>query len=98
MFCPECPDEGTGEAVTDTSAWADKCFSAVNGRMPTYPAESSTLLRDLDLDGTPERLEARGTGNASKTIYVFRQSAGGNVYLGSFDASLTFEVSRAGPG
>jgi hypothetical protein len=68
---------------------------AANGRLPEAGniSESDFDYRDIDLDGAPERLEIRGTGNASKQIYVFRQTEGGFEYLGRLDAHPSFVVS-----
>ena len=94
QFPPECPREATEGLIEDPSAWADRCFMAVNGRPPDTRnvGETDSVSRDLDLDGTPERLEIRGTGNASKSIYVFRQGDAGFEYLGRLDAHPSFTV------
>ncbi|MEX0737754.1 MAG: hypothetical protein WD071_00270 [Pseudohongiella sp.] len=93
-FPPECPAEGTMERLDSPSAWADQCFKAVTGRLPSCSDETGTDNRDLDLDGTLELLEIRGTGNSSKQIYVFRQSESGFFYMGELTAHPSFTVSR----
>ena len=67
---------------------------AMNGRVPDAKniGESGSEYRDIDLDGTPERLEIRGTGNASKQIYVFRRTESGFEYMGELNAHPSFVV------
>lgn len=93
-FPPECPSEGTMEVTRDPSAWADKCFQATNGRLPSHQhrGETVSLSRDIDLDGIPELLEVRGVGNKIKQIYVFRNSDEGYKYLGKLNAHPEFFV------
>lgn len=90
---PECPRHATTQAVEDPAAWADDCFEAVAGRAPD-PArhETQTRMQDIDLDGRPERLEIRGTGQKLKQIYVFRPGGGKARYLGRLDAHPGFMV------
>lgn len=93
-FGPECSTEGTLEIVEDTASWADNCFAAITGRYPSTEniGESRTLMRDIDLDGTDEVLELRGTGNITNPIYVFKKTDEGNLYLGHLIANTTLEV------
>ena len=91
-FPPECPARGSMEIVESPKDWADQCFRAVTGRLPSYSSEANSEDRDVDLDGSLERLEIRGTGNASKQIYVFRRSEAGFQYLGKLTAHPSFEV------
>lgn len=104
-FHAECPTQGRGEVVSDPAAWADACFQAINGRMPIRAAhEAFVLQRDIDLDGHKEWIEARGTGQAAKSMYVFRQARSGTQhdsdarvsyrYLGMFNANPAFHVMR----
>lgn len=91
----ECPSKGTLDLVADAAAWADSCFSRTTGRRPEESeGESDRQFRDMDLDGTEELLEIRGTGNRSKAIYVFRNTADGFVYLGTLHANPAFEIER----
>ena len=41
-----------------------------------------------------ELLEARGTGNASKSMYVFKKEKGKYLYMGELNANPDFEVYR----
>ena len=93
-FPPECPKEGTGENVSDPHAWANRCFKAVNGRDPNPDVigESTTLYRDIDLDGENERLEVTGVGNSFKQIYVFKISGKQNHYMGELNANLSLKA------
>lgn len=50
------------------------------------------MTRDIDLDGIPEQLEARGTGK-SKQIYVFKTEDSGQIYIGMLTAHPTFYVA-----
>lgn len=98
-FGEECPTKGTFEVVSDTDQWADMCFSRSTGRKPNPDRrESSRLFRDVDLDGTEELLEARGTDYRSKTIYVFRSTTEGFVYIGALHAHPEFKVTKAPDG
>ncbi|MEM6543272.1 MAG: hypothetical protein AAF680_00110 [Pseudomonadota bacterium] len=92
---PECPRQATAGVIENPSSWADRCFMAVNGRLPEADAtgESSSDYRDVDVDGNEELLEVRGVGNASKQIYVFRPTESGFEYLGELNAHPTFAVS-----
>lgn len=92
---PECPRRGTLEVVQDPAAWADQCFVALYTRLPQKGpvGESATEVRDIDLDGVGERLEIRGMGNASKSIYVFKVVGRDLVYLGEFGAHPSFAVA-----
>jgi hypothetical protein len=94
QFSPECPREAITELIQEPRVWADRCFMAVNGRPPDSAniGEADSDTRDIDLDGNPEHLEIRGTGNASKQIYVFRQVQAGFEYLGRLDAHPSFIV------
>jgi hypothetical protein len=93
-FPPECPRAGSMEIIDNPSQWADQCFKAVNGRLPSSASlgETSSEDRDIDLDGTLEHLEIRGTGNAMKQIYVFSESDMGFIYLGVLNAQPSFDV------
>ena len=93
-FPPECPRKGNLEIIESPSNWADQCFKAINGRLPSLanPGETDLAYRDIDLDGVAERLEIRGTGNAMKQIYVFKTSAEGFLYVGELNAHPRFEV------
>jgi hypothetical protein len=67
---------------------------AVSGRLPVEDlGETDTVYRDIDLDGTEERLEIRGTGNAAKQIYVFKEAGRGFEYLGRLNAHPSFTVT-----
>ena len=83
-FPPECPKQAIEGVIEDPGSWADRCFMAVNGRLPNAEqiGESDSDYRDLDLDGDEELLEIRGVGNARKQIYVFRPTESGFEYLG----------------
>ena len=74
---------------------ADRCFVAGTMRLPNpeHVGESESQLRDIDLDGVPERLEIRGTGNASRAIYVFKPTGAGYTYMGILPAHPSFTVS-----
>ncbi len=100
QFPPECPPQGTLEIVESPAEWADQCFAAINGRNPDphFIGESTSLTRDIDLDGVDERLESRGTGNSVKQIYAFRVAERGFVYLGELNAHPSFTVSRDAAG
>lgn len=91
-FSPECPTRGSMEIVENPNVWADQCFQAVTGRLPSYSGEASSEDRDVDLDGSLERLEIRGTGNASKQIYVFSRLEAGFQYMGELTAHPSFDV------
>ena len=91
-FPPECPSAGTMEIVADPGTWADRCFQATSGRPPSNSHETSTLRRDIDLDGTLELLEVRGVGMALKQIFVFSQSEDGFRYIGELHAHPSFRV------
>jgi hypothetical protein len=95
-FPPECPGKGTMEAVDNPSEWADQCFKAVNGRLPSAnnPGEIDSIDRDIDLDGTLERLEIRGVGNKLKQIYVFQNSNRIFKYMGVLIAHPEFFVAK----
>ncbi len=92
----ECPAKGNMETVQNPSDWADQCFKAINGRLPESQtlAETASSNRDVDLDGVPERLEIRGTGNKLKQIYVFRVSSADFRYMGMLTAHPEFFVAR----
>lgn len=98
-FGDECPSKGTLETVADTDEWADSCFSRTTGRKPNKKQrESDRLFRDMDLDGTEELLEVRGTSDSSKTIYVFRSTTDGFAYLGALQAHPSFQIDRSADG
>ena len=98
-FGDECPTKGTLEVVSDTDEWADSCFSRTTGRKPIKEQrESERMFRDMDLHGTEELLEVRGTGNSSKTIYVFHSTTEGFVYLGALQAHPEFQIDREADG
>ncbi|MDH3336843.1 MAG: hypothetical protein OER22_01715 [Gammaproteobacteria bacterium] len=98
-FGDECPSKGTLDAVGDTDEWADSCFSRTTGRRSAKDhGESDRLFRDMDLDGTEELLEVRGSGNSSKTIYVLRSTTEGFIYLGALQAHPNFQIDRAADG
>ena len=92
----ECPTRGSSETVQDPAMTADRCFVAGSIRLPDaeHLGETASQLRDIDLDGVPERLEIRGAGNASKAIYIFRESPAGYRYLGELNAHPMFFVAR----
>lgn len=96
FFPPECPVRATFEIVDDPSKWADTCFQAANGRLPSSEAsgETGSIYRDLNLDGTDERLELRGVGNKLKQIYVFDRADRGFRYIGRLNAAPNFYVAR----
>ena len=58
-FPPECPAKGSMEIIAKPTLWADSCFKALNGRLPSEfnIGETSSVYRDIDLDGTAELLE-----------------------------------------
>lgn len=91
---PECPLEATFEIVEDPAHWADQCFLAFNTRLPdrSIVGEAETEYRDIDLDGVDERLEIRGPGNASRSIYIFEQGEDGFRYIGTLRAHPSFVV------
>jgi len=95
-FPPECPTKAIPNVIEDTKIWADNCFKAITGRYPgpKWKGESSTLWRDIDLDGIPEILEIRGTGQKVKSIYVFKPSKLGFKYLGKLRVSPAFYVAK----
>jgi hypothetical protein len=99
-FPAECPSKATYEIVDDPGAWADQCFRAMNGRLPSpyNVGESQTTARDLNSDGKLEHLEVRGTGNKLKQIYVFDETPDGYIYAGLLTASIDFEVVDEGQG
>jgi hypothetical protein len=67
---------------------------AITGRLPdpNNLGETGSDARDINLDGTLERLEIRGTGNSAKQIYVFRRVGAAFEYLGRLDAHPSFVV------
>lgn len=93
QFALQCPVEATTGLIEDPASWADQCFAAANGRLPA-PAQGETAMamRDINLDGSPEHLEVRGTGQAAKQIYVFSPTEDGYEYLGRLDAHPSFTV------
>lgn len=91
-FPPECPTRGTMEIVESPKNFADQCFLAVTGRLPSNDGEADSVDRDMDLDGSLEHLEIRGAGNASRQIYVFRRSEDKFQYAGELIAHPSFEV------
>lgn len=95
QFPAECPRRGTLEVLEHPAAWADQCFAALNGRMPRldHVGETSSAMRDINLDGADERLEIRGVGNSAKSIYVFEVIQAGYVYLGLLEAHPSFTVA-----
>ncbi len=95
LFPPECPEKGTFNVVNNPKQWADKCFKAVNGRMPKKEhGETLSFTKDIDLDGVGELIEARGTGQASKTMYIFKIENSKYLYMGALNAYPEFEIYR----
>ena len=91
----ECPRAGTGEVVSDPAVVVDRCALAVTFRNdPRVPA----IYRDIDLDGSVERIEVGTSGNSSAAMYVFREAENGFVYLGLLNAHPSFRVNRDAAG
>jgi hypothetical protein len=84
------------EVVDDPVKWADSCFQAVNGRLPSSQSsgETDSMYRDLNLDGVEEHLEIRGVGNKLKQIYVFQKAGASFRYMGRLNAHPEFFVAR----
>jgi hypothetical protein len=91
----ECPTFGTLEIVSDPAVVVDRCTVAGIFRKES---RSDTIYSDIDLDGSPERIEIGFRGNASAPMYVFREIDGGYEYLGQFSAHPSFTVRRDSSG
>lgn len=91
----DCPETGTFEVVEDTTFWTDRCYAALSGHLPVGGdvGDAETLDRDIDRDGTPERLEVRGSSDIDKLIWVFRRSPAGFRYAGRLSATPSFYVA-----